>query len=469
MVALVGYTNAGKSTLFNALTRGGARGLGPALHDARPARAQGRLGPARDLLLVDTVGFIRKLPHSLVAAFRATLEEVVEADLLLHVVDAARPRTSRSARRPSTPCSRRSAPARGRRCWCSTRPTGGSRAARARARGARPGSLPVSALTGEGLDDLLERVAGSRLELAPAPRHAALRGRGPPGDRARLRGRPRARHEVEAARCARGRAARTGARAVPGAPAMRPAALRPWRSRRSPRSSRAPAARRRGRPRPGLRVPRGRPGRARRRTARVLETRLARGAGGRRESRDQALRRSCCAAGRSVAAQTGARPTRACGPARLAGRSGVHGGAREAPGLRAGAGRSGLGRDPQRGHATARWALQTGGGGAPDDPACASGWPSSSCSSPSGGVAEAHAALERRTTRPRRAAYRRRSRRRRRWPGCASSSPTCSRAAETAPAAIDVLEADPSEDRQVLLRLGGCSWRLKQYQRALDA
>ncbi|HEY7924621.1 MAG TPA: GTPase HflX, partial [Vicinamibacteria bacterium] len=89
VVALVGYTNAGKSTLFNALTRGGAAVSDQLFMTLDPLVRKVRLGPGRELMLVDTVGFVRKLPHSLVAAFRATLEEVVEADLLLHVVDAS--------------------------------------------------------------------------------------------------------------------------------------------------------------------------------------------------------------------------------------------------------------------------------------------------------------------------------------------------------------------------------------------
>ena len=95
-VSLVGYTNAGKSTLFNALTRAGTHAadqlfatldtLTRKLHVADPV-----LGTSAQLVLSDTVGFIRDLPHTLVAAFRATLQETAGADLLLHVVDWSSP------------------------------------------------------------------------------------------------------------------------------------------------------------------------------------------------------------------------------------------------------------------------------------------------------------------------------------------------------------------------------------------
>src|SRR5512142_1242659 len=87
--ALVGYTNAGKTTLFNLLTREKAVTSDALFVTLDPLVRQVRLADRRELLVSDTVGFIDRLPHSLVAAFRATLEEVVEADLLLHVVDAA--------------------------------------------------------------------------------------------------------------------------------------------------------------------------------------------------------------------------------------------------------------------------------------------------------------------------------------------------------------------------------------------
>lgn len=89
VVALVGYTNAGKSTLFNALTESGAEVSSQLFMTLDPLVRRAKLGGGREVLVVDTVGFIQKLPHQLVAAFRATLEEVVEADLLLHVSDAS--------------------------------------------------------------------------------------------------------------------------------------------------------------------------------------------------------------------------------------------------------------------------------------------------------------------------------------------------------------------------------------------
>lgn len=93
-IALVGYTNAGKSTLFNRLT--GAEVLADAKMFATldPTVRHVRLPSNRKILLSDTVGFIRNLPTTLVKAFRATLEEVREAELLLHVVDAGSPHAS---------------------------------------------------------------------------------------------------------------------------------------------------------------------------------------------------------------------------------------------------------------------------------------------------------------------------------------------------------------------------------------
>jgi GTP-binding protein HflX len=85
----VGYTNAGKSTLFNALTQAGAWESSQLFATLDPLLRKLRLPNRLEVVLSDTVGFIRKLPHGLVAAFRATLEEVQAADLLLHVVDVS--------------------------------------------------------------------------------------------------------------------------------------------------------------------------------------------------------------------------------------------------------------------------------------------------------------------------------------------------------------------------------------------
>lgn len=90
-VALVGYTNAGKSTLFNRLTQGSVEAVDRlfATLDAKSQRAAHEM--PRQTVIVDTVGFIRKLPHDLVASFRSTMEEAVSADLVLHVIDVSHP------------------------------------------------------------------------------------------------------------------------------------------------------------------------------------------------------------------------------------------------------------------------------------------------------------------------------------------------------------------------------------------
>ncbi|MGB1186975.1 MAG: ribosome rescue GTPase HflX [Cycloclasticus pugetii] len=90
-VSLVGYTNAGKSTLFNALTNSAIYAADQLFATLDPTLRQVKLPDYGELVLADTVGFIQNLPHELVAAFRSTLQETIEADLLLHVVDASSP------------------------------------------------------------------------------------------------------------------------------------------------------------------------------------------------------------------------------------------------------------------------------------------------------------------------------------------------------------------------------------------
>ncbi len=88
-VALVGYTNAGKSTLFNALTDAGVYVEDKLFATLDPTMRKIKLPDDRHAILVDTVGFIRDLPHELIAAFRSTLQETKEADLILHLIDAS--------------------------------------------------------------------------------------------------------------------------------------------------------------------------------------------------------------------------------------------------------------------------------------------------------------------------------------------------------------------------------------------
>jgi GTP-binding protein HflX len=97
VVALVGYTNAGKSTLFNRLTQAGALAEDKLFATLDPLTRRVQLPGGQEILLSDTVGFIAKLPTGLVAAFRATLEELESADLLVHAVDVSSPRAAERA------------------------------------------------------------------------------------------------------------------------------------------------------------------------------------------------------------------------------------------------------------------------------------------------------------------------------------------------------------------------------------
>jgi GTP-binding protein HflX len=162
VVALVGYTNAGKSMLFNTLSRGGARVSDQLFVTLDPLMRRVPLGGGRQIMVVDTVGFIRKLPHALVAAFRATLEEVVEADLLLHVVDASTPDLGEREAAVDAVLGEIGAGDRPRILVLNK----SDQAPAVRTAALAPGSVLVSARTGDGIDELLASVA-SRLELEP--------------------------------------------------------------------------------------------------------------------------------------------------------------------------------------------------------------------------------------------------------------------------------------------------------------
>jgi GTP-binding protein HflX len=91
LVALAGYTNAGKSTLFNQITRAGTRVEDRLFATLDSKLRRGAIGDDKVVIFADTVGFIRKLPHHLVASFKSTLEELNRADVVLHVVDRSHP------------------------------------------------------------------------------------------------------------------------------------------------------------------------------------------------------------------------------------------------------------------------------------------------------------------------------------------------------------------------------------------
>ncbi|HEY0281085.1 MAG TPA: GTPase HflX, partial [Rhizomicrobium sp.] len=202
VIALVGYTNAGKSTLFNALTKAGVLAKDILFATLDPTMRGIRLPGGTKAVLFDTVGFIADLPHELVAAFRATLEEVLEADIIAHVRDAAHAETEAQKADvlavlaelgveprvfPGEVCS--GSPSKTRQnIDFRDRPLveilnkidllePGARAGLKASAAERP-EVPaaVSALTGEGLDDLLRRfesvlTGGNiclRLELSPS-------------------------------------------------------------------------------------------------------------------------------------------------------------------------------------------------------------------------------------------------------------------------------------------------------------
>jgi GTPase len=162
-VALVGYTNAGKTTLFNVLTRSDAEASDALFVTLDPLVRQVRLPDSRELLVSDTVGFIDRLPHALVAAFRATLEETADADLVLHVIDASasdRDRRMTAVNQVLTEVGAIDVPLLEVYNKCDALTADERRRLQER----DPSALCISALKREGVDELVETVA-SRLAL----------------------------------------------------------------------------------------------------------------------------------------------------------------------------------------------------------------------------------------------------------------------------------------------------------------
>ncbi len=156
-VALVGYTNAGKSTLFNSLTGGEVLASERMFATLDPKLRQLTLPSRRKVLLSDTVGFIRNLPHALVTSFRATLEEVERAELLLHVRDAASPTLDEQRAQVEMVLSElgvNDKPTLQVLNKIDLLPAGSTLEAGLQT----IGTIAVSALTGEGLEDLLHAI-----------------------------------------------------------------------------------------------------------------------------------------------------------------------------------------------------------------------------------------------------------------------------------------------------------------------
>lgn len=163
LASIVGYTNAGKSTLLNKLTGAEVLAEDKLFATLDPTTRRLRLPTNQNVLLTDTVGFIRKLPHGLVEAFKATLEEVVQADLLLHVVDASHPEAEEQIQAVDAVL---------KEIGADGKPTvmvfnkidqlNGSRDILSRSLERNPHGVAISAVTGEGLPVLLAEL-GSRL------------------------------------------------------------------------------------------------------------------------------------------------------------------------------------------------------------------------------------------------------------------------------------------------------------------
>ncbi len=155
LASIVGYTNAGKSTLLNTLTGAATLAEDKLFATLDPTTRRLRLPTNQNVLLSDTVGFIRKLPHRLVEAFKATLEEVVEADLLIHVVDVSHPKADEQIAAVDTVLSEIRAAEKPTLMVFNKIDSLGADASVQRFRERFPHAVFVSAKTGQGIQELL--------------------------------------------------------------------------------------------------------------------------------------------------------------------------------------------------------------------------------------------------------------------------------------------------------------------------
>ena len=157
-VAIAGYTNAGKSSLLNRITKAGVLVENALFATLDPTVRAAQTEDGRDYTLADTVGFVRNLPHQLVEAFRSTFEEIAAADLIVHVVDASHPDPSAQIATVREVVSEVEAADIGELVVFNKVDLVDD-ATRLALRGLVPGSLLVSARTGEGIDELLAEIA----------------------------------------------------------------------------------------------------------------------------------------------------------------------------------------------------------------------------------------------------------------------------------------------------------------------